>query len=459
MAIKYQWQSLQRKIYNGQDISKVIINWSQIRPTEQQHVNYHIVSDWTNSGWWGGGWAPWVPSGWTNNWWVISAWGVSNWWTWVTVNQKYQWLPSLKNAYKIVIVYKFERDQATAPTPFDATLLRLNNREYQTQLVSWRDQVLWLSSNNTATLTWPTSGTYTITTTLELNDMEWTQVMDWPNGFHSTVAIYLINATERTNIRNCNEFIVYLNNWVTLSSVDFYIYNNAPVTHSDMQWPCPTWFHVPLKTEWQWVLNAYTWLWLSRPNDFSNYLKLPKSWTRSSYDWSVSSQWTYGYYWSSTYRGYGDWEALYFYFMWPYITYYASSSGFSIRPFKDTPTEPDWNRNIIYQWAWSAWIYWNPSLWLISISSDGTTWYTIADKNIWATQVWDYGNYYQWGNNYGFSNVWSVTTSSTQVDTTGYWPWNYYYSWDFITDSSGWMNPDNANLRWWVSQGTWQWYD
>ena len=109
----------------------------------------------------------------------------------------------------------------------------------------------------------------------------------------------------------------------------------------------------------------------------------------------------------------------------------------------------------------SAWIYHNPSEWLLSISSDGTNWITIADKNLWATQVWNSwdtlsevncGKYYQWGNNYWFAWKGSVTSSTTRVNASTYWPWNYYNWSTFIK----WRNAPydrssvrNNNLRWW----------
>ena len=106
-----------------------------------------------------------------------------------------------------------------------------------------------------------------------------------------------------------------------------------------------------------------------------------------------------------------------------------------------------------------AWIYRNQTEWIISLSSDGTTWITIADKNLWATQVynsWDTlsqansGNFYQRWNNYGFPFTWATTTSSTQVNASTYWPWNYYSSGTFITSSNYyWDSSQNWNLWWW----------
>lgn len=92
-----------------------------------------------------------------------------------------------------------------------------------------------------------------------------------------------------------------------------------------------------------------------------------------------------------------------------------------------------------------AWIYHNATLGLISLSSDGSSWYTITDKNLGATTVynqWDTltdancGKFYQRGNNYWFPHSWSVTTSSTRVNASNYWPWNYYSSSTFIKRTS-----------------------
>lgn len=107
----------------------------------------------------------------------------------------------------------------------------------------------------------------------------------------------------------------------------------------------------------------------------------------------------------------------------------------------------------------TAWIYHNSDLWLISLSSDGSNWITMADKNLGATQVWNSwdtlseancGKYYQWWNNYGFPFTWSVTTSSSRANVSNYWPWNYYSGSTFITSQPR-VTAVNRNLRWWVT--------
>jgi hypothetical protein len=100
--------------------------------------------------------------------------------------------------------------------------------------------------------------------------------------------------------------------------------------------------------------------------------------------------------------------------------------------------------------TWEPWIYYNSTLGLISLSSDGSNWITIADKNQGASNVWDYGYHFQWGNNYWFPNSWSVSTSTTRVNTSSYWPNNYYSDSTFRRMASAGdvdrSNPSNNNL-------------
>lgn len=108
----------------------------------------------------------------------------------------------------------------------------------------------------------------------------------------------------------------------------------------------------------------------------------------------------------------------------------------------------------------TAGVYRNQQQGLISASSDGTTWLTMADKNLWASVVYNEGDtmsvinswlYYQRWNNYWFG--WgTVTIYDEQVDTTWYSRQNPYSSSEFrywISPSRpDWSNPSNPELRW-----------
>lgn len=237
--------------------------------------------------------------------------------------------------------------------------------------------------------------------------------------------------------------------------------------YSAMQWPCPSGFHVPSKDEWDNIYTAYTGLWLSWGTNFSTYLKLPLAWGRLYNTLNYSNRGLSWNYW--TVNSAASNTAKYFLFDTSNIfidnnTY--RSYWYSIRSIKDTPVVPDNNWTTLYAGAWDAGIFHDTTNWLISISSNGTTWYTIADKNLWATTVYNYwdtlsenncGKVYQRWNNYWFSwdanyNTSQITQSSTKVDVSTYWPWNYYSSSTWIT-----VNPrqnstnDGYNLRWWVT--------
>lgn len=114
------------------------------------------------------------------------------------------------------------------------------------------------------------------------------------------------------------------------------------------------------------------------------------------------------------------------------------------------------------KWGWgiSAGIYHNPTNGLISISSDGINWITIADKNLWATQVYNNGDalsetncgkYFQWWNDYWFPWINSseqLNTSSTQFWDT--WKWPYYSNILYSGSSSDWRSNNNTEM-WWMS--------
>ena len=234
--------------------------------------------------------------------------------------------------------------------------------------------------------------------------------------------------------------------------------------YSAMRWPAPDGFHVPLNTEWQAVKTVWTTLW-GGSSDWTNFwkaLKLPFAGYRDLLSANVVQQGSGGFYWSSS-RSNAD-ASYYLYLSSSLLGLYNNgyrTYGSSVRCFKDTAVVPTNSWTKLYWTSIEAGgIFWSSNDGLISLSSDGTTWITIADKNLWATTVWNSWDtlsqnncwkYYQRWNNYWFPRTWSVTTSSTQVDASTYWPWNYYSSSTFITYNWRWDTTDNWNLRWWVT--------
>jgi len=240
------------------------------------------------------------------------------------------------------------------------------------------------------------------------------------------------------------------------------------ISISDIQWPAPDGFHVPLTTEWKAVYDVWTALggWSSDWTNFWIALKLPFAGNRTYSSASVDNQGSRGRYWSSTPSDSNNAYALGLSSSSIGSQYYSfRSTGYSVRCFKNSPTIPTSSWTKLYWTSIEAgWIFWSSTDWLISLSSDWTTWITIADKNLWATTVWNSwdtlseancGKYYQRWNNYWFPRTWTIANlSSTQVDASSYWPWNYYSSDTFIKYTWRWDTTDNWNLWWWVSQWT-----
>ena len=236
--------------------------------------------------------------------------------------------------------------------------------------------------------------------------------------------------------------------------IEIWTYND----YSVMRWPCPKWFHIPMESERQTIKTMRTDLWTSM--EFVTAFKIPKAWRLYNTSWGFNNY--SAAFFRSCKASWDNYQARQFWASTgtPTISSTARSYWYSIRPFKDIPVVPDSNRDTIYAWTWDAGIFHNPTLWLISVSSDWTNWVTIADKNLWATTVYTGGGYsnesncwwfFQWGNNYMFPRSWATNTSATQVNATWYWPWNYYNSSTFITSDWAWDTSNNKNLRWWLT--------
>ena len=226
------------------------------------------------------------------------------------------------------------------------------------------------------------------------------------------------------------------------------------------KWPSPEGFHVPAIAEWQWVKTIMDWLSLTTWDEWRINLYMPFAGYRNYSDASLDNQESYGFYWSSSYSSDYPGDARYLYLDSSNV--YADGDGSralgsSVRCFKDSYVAPDSSWTIIQWTLWSAWIFWNQSEWLISITN-GSTGYTMMDKNLWATTVyndWDtltqanMWNMYQWWNNYWFPSTWTISkTSSTQVDASSYWPTNPYSSDTFIIWNDDWSSVHNDDLWW-----------
>lgn len=234
--------------------------------------------------------------------------------------------------------------------------------------------------------------------------------------------------------------------------------------YSAMRGPYPEGFHIPSKDEWVALCGILTSTFgmASNATTMWTYLKMPMAGFR--FNWTtIGDVGSYGYYWSATPSSSNSYRLLFDSSSLSPQSGYRRVDGFSLRWFKDKSVAPDSSWTTLYDWssvAAGAWVFYSSTLWLISVSGDWRTWYTIQDKNLWATTVYNQwntltdancGKFYQRGNNYGFSHSWTVTSSTTQVDASNYWPGNYYSSSTFISVDGDWSSVRNDDLRWWAT--------
>lgn len=233
MAIKIDNKDLSKRIYNWQEVQRVILNGSQIRPTEESHIDYHVISDFTWWGGWGGGWLPWW-WGWydveTTADWIIA--GRSG--TWTITYSSVRWMPSLANAKKIEVVVNFGWDVSTPE--FTTALINLSLKNNNTQYIGgliryapYSDSYSQITMGGTWNFTNVTSWNYTMVWDINMEDIEYpfvTLETDWPSTFSSETVRREIDTPRVFNIRSCNNFDVTIKEWITVKSVDFYIWNN-----------------------------------------------------------------------------------------------------------------------------------------------------------------------------------------------------------------------------------------
>jgi len=376
-----------------------------------------------------------------------SSWTVINWTLWSawTFRNQAEWLISITNT-DWTTWYTIQDKNLWATTVYNDgdTLSEVNCGKYY----QWGNNY-WFAR------------TWSVTTSSTKVDAS----SYWPWNYYSSNT-FITWYDDWSNVHNDN-LRWWVSQWSWTKSVEVKnIYIGEYVPDFATRWPAPKWFHVPSKDDWVGLVDIMTALWYSWSSSYqsySTYLHLPGNWFRNYTDasiYSIDSAWIY---WSSTaYTSNEYWYCFHMTTSSPNPQYnFFKTYWLPIRPFKDEFVTPESWWTVIVWTIGSSWIFWNRTDWIISITSDGSTGYTIADKNLWATTVYNWWNthtqanswnYYQWWNNHWFPYTWNVTTSSTQVNAGSYWPWNYYDSSTFIIRTSSpywWDSSNNANLRWW----------
>ncbi len=217
-----------------------------------------------------------------------------------------------------------------------------------------------------------------------------------------------------------------------------------------MQWPCPSWYHVPTSKEWWDLITA--WWWWSDWVAMSNALKLPKggynmysNWSHWGVDW---------YYWTSSPAG----TAWYHVLMTD--TYISSTYnnprafGFNVRCFSDTPATPTYTNCSATTQDWYSIPQTNHGATTATLTKTWSiTWWVTTYSNIytcnnWALTAWTETSSITCNTNYTLD--W--TQCNWIVPTTGLVA-EYLFedSTDLGKDTAGTYNGTNN----WATQTTW----
>lgn len=238
MAIKINWENMYRRVYSWEDVQKVILNWAEIRPNEQPHIDYHVISNFT---WWGGWWGGWLPWWW---WWEwveqTEDWVTPTWSSWTLTYSQSSWMPSLANAKRIMIVLNYDLDISELPTG-NLVIARLwdhgeENLKWIIQYLGSSNiyrlwQYLWLWGSNSKSTESQIDGNYTTTIDVKLVNVgiqnQSILSTTWPIWFSiDDITLILPDSNFSGRIKASSEFTIDIKSWVTLKNVDFYIWNN-----------------------------------------------------------------------------------------------------------------------------------------------------------------------------------------------------------------------------------------
>lgn len=217
MAIKINWQDLQKRIINWQEVQKVMLNWNQIRPS-----------------WW---WTPWEESidfttQRTFPWWTTEGWVElsSNWLTvasgysecrFVKDNVSFWWISEMIVGY----VYRITWESSTSSIEFYSTPTDFWGRtqRYNGGTVYWDLKAANHSANRWVAWVSRTEAYYRVNLSdlsaySLISNADTSVIIGYPLSFN-------ITQEEANNLRQNNffQFIVYWTPWeIYLERIDFY---------------------------------------------------------------------------------------------------------------------------------------------------------------------------------------------------------------------------------------------
>lgn len=240
--------------------------------------------------------------------------------------------------------------------------LRVDTQPITTAWI-YHNSDLWLISLSSDWSNWLTISDKNLGATQVYNDGDtlsesncWKYFQRWNNyGFPFTWAV--TTSSTQVNAQNywpwnyysSSTFITWNNDWSSVQNDN--LRWDTTNTNVARKWPCDTWWHVPINTEWQSIYSILiTTFWFnSNSGTMKTYLKMPLGGQRTNNS-NVTWQDTYGSYWcSNIYNAYSAYRLFFNSSSIQNADADTRSSASNIRPFANTPVQPDDTWTVLYQ--------------------------------------------------------------------------------------------------------------
>ena len=150
---------------------------------------------------------------------------------------------------------------------------------------------------------------------------------NWPWNYYSS-STFITNTTSPNDWSSSPNTNLWW--WSGLTTVT----NPTAQQESDMQWPCPSWYHIPTRDEWWWLYVAL--MWTYSDSQIRNLLNIPYSWFKWTWQsYNVYQEWIYWHYWASSDNWSNSWWIYLSSTIWMNQGSYSRSDWRSIRCFKN----------------------------------------------------------------------------------------------------------------------------
>lgn len=218
MAIKINWQDLQKRIINWHEVHAVVIDWRKIRPSDWNLIMADFATAWASGN---------LPTWWSSLWprLVIN----SNWITadYNSIAWVFYRLSPLQDATKLKITYNLKIDALVLGERLGGKLKYNGGDVYYDSMQYSRFGEPYIVSGVTDssqdTLMTEGTGIFKIESTIDFNNSTYSQVLTYPNSTTNTLSGTLTN-NDKSQIRNAEIRQIRMNYASSISSAKLEIW-------------------------------------------------------------------------------------------------------------------------------------------------------------------------------------------------------------------------------------------